>query len=363
MATIDKFLKETDSISSFFSRLNTQEVRIPPQMYEVMHDPEFKKAKEEKTYSKMYDIIFKKALELANGDVEKALFISLISIDLRDRGLSGAIQGPRGHTIVPLGIFDNEEMKTSVIGSRYDAAQHFFGYALLAKKFGKRAALAYSSTTKTQALAHLGRFFRDRHVGIDPDFGLDNGFKIDGGLSPTSWFQGEDLRVRPDYDKKADKLYNNMGSNFGSLISKNPRALPSQVITDPKYQPLLNEIGVPQDRSNTWSVKPKEAMIEGKTKYIYKNIGSMEFKSDKLNIPSADIENGEITFIPISNGNTINDCINHKNSKLFNLGEYTVLQLNFGDSKECQRFFKQNKQEMIIIHRNRRYHLTTNPEN
>jgi len=276
-ATIQNYLNRTSDPVSFLKRFDEHAVRIPARMYELLNDPDFDQARATRHHTKMYDLIFQKAMDIAGQDVEKALFISMLTIDLRDRGACGAIEGFRGKTIVPISIFDNELTEASVVGKRSDAAQHFFASAMLTNKFGSTMATGYSKSTKLEWGKFFGRAFRTLHWGNDPDF---DEFDFDGkmlfALSPTYRMQGEDLRYKPEYDKLADKHADRLGIEFAERLKNNAAILPSSVINDPNFSNFEAQIGLPKDKSQPWILEPDEAKI--KVTDVRRTSGHTEFK-------------------------------------------------------------------------------------
>lgn len=123
-----------------FARLNGRNIerwydnhttRIPPKMFELFDDAEFKKAHAEKKYSKVMDMIFAKAKDVMGpGQTKEALMVSLLFVDMRQRGPCGAVFGLRGKHGAPKSIYDGEEF-SELVGNRLDAAQHFFGYSMM----------------------------------------------------------------------------------------------------------------------------------------------------------------------------------------------------------------------------------------
>lgn len=275
--TIQNYLNRTSDPINFLNRFYAHSIRIPPRMYELLNDPDFIEARTTRHYTKMYDLIFQKAMDIADQHVEKALFICMLTIEARDRGACGAIKGYRGSTIIPVSIFDNEITEASVVKNRYDAAQHFFANAMMTNKFGSNVATGYSKTTKLEWGKFLGRASRILHKGNDPDF---DEFDPDGKaffiFSPTYRIQGEDLRYRPEYDKLGDKHADRLGIEFAERLKTNTSTLPSAVINDPKFAEFESYIGLPKDKSKPWILEPDEAKI--KVIDVRRTLDFIEFK-------------------------------------------------------------------------------------
>lgn len=352
--TIKRFLDQSSSPLAFLRRLNEHSIRIPPQMYDLLKDPEFIKARESRQNSKMYDLLFKQAMKLADNDVAQALFIALLSVDLRDRGPCGAIEGIRGHGLVPRSIFDNEAPEASVIGARYDAAQHFFGYAMLAQKFGAKAAQSYSNISKSEWQKSFGRFFRNLHDGGEPDFDQDDSFRPP---IVAYWYQGADLRYRPEYDKLADLHYNRLGIAFGERLMTSAESKPSEVIRDPKFKKFEFEMGLPHDRTNPWVQEPKEAEIGISS--ILKKPTTNEIIFLLEPPPSlnwAQVEPQKVQITTLGTVKEIQNCVQD-----FTLRPHNRMTLHLAESAECKGLYNDSNQKFLFRFKGRSYFFGTNP--
>jgi len=250
--TVAEYIAENGNAVNAFSLIMGPNIRIPPGMYTLLEDPGYIQAREERLYSTMYDMLFTRAFEIAKGNIEHALLISLLTVDLRDRGLCGAIRGRRGRGLVPKGIFDREVPEKSVIGNRLDAGQHFFGYALLAQYYRSEQLMAYSHISKGwEPYKYIGRFFRTLHGG-DLDTGYD---PAPMGIITETIYKGDDLKLRPEFDKNADIHYNRLGTAFGERLGQDPSTMPSQVINDPDFDVYEAAMGLPPDteRASLWT--------------------------------------------------------------------------------------------------------------
>ncbi len=364
-ATFASYNASHQSLLSLQDRLNEHGLRIPERMYELLTDPAFTAARDAKRYSEMYDRIFAKAREVTNGDVRQALLVSLLTTDLRERGPAGAIHGTRGQRLVPLSIFDNEDPTGSVIGNRYDAAQHFFGYALLAYDAGASASAIISTVSKAELARSFGRFTRNLHFGRDPDFGAD---KIVSPFGPAQYITpiDADWRLRPRYDHLADLHYNNMGIAMATALRTDPTTTPSSVINRPDWENERRAFELPADRSQPWSVTPREALIRGAVDVHAANNGTRRvlvalnygYKSpdddtpvhrlnDHLTIPYDQIS--ELTYVPLLDGKPRPDlvAVQHYDSYALVAGADT------------DRFVSQRDMRFLVGHRGYTYVLST----
>jgi hypothetical protein len=239
--TIDRFVA-SHSKTNYSAYLNNRTLRIPPKMYEILDDPAFRRAHAEKKYTAALDIIYRKALEVSNGDKFKAKFISLLITDVRQRGPCGAIRGKRGKSIVPQSIFDGE-VGSILYPNRLDATQHFFGYALMRDLTGGdlSPAVSYLGKKNQYYFPKISNLFDNFHIGSNV------GGDTDGDGSRRFFSSIYKAKERLKIDVERDMFYNDLGMDFGSRD-----VLPSEVINEPKLTDRKRNLGLRAPNVPEW---------------------------------------------------------------------------------------------------------------
>lgn len=242
VATIRQF---TSGMSKFKPNtiLNNHSVRVPPEMYELLDDPDFIVARNEGRFSAMMDTIFSKAKKLMDGDLISALFVCLLVTDMRERGPCGAVHGLRGLTVVPRSLFDHEQ-PTFFDPSRRDAAQHFFGYALSVLVYGPQVTSAYESLRKRINYYLPG--FRNFFPGI--------------GCHQTRRTFAR-VTERRKIDLRRDYFYDELGSKFAMALRYNPELLPSRIILSPGGADKRKMLGLSSRLDEPWMACDPNAEI------------------------------------------------------------------------------------------------------
>ena len=245
--TIKDFGKHVDG-ASLSSWMDNSHTRVPPQMYELFDDESFKRAREEGRYSEVMDRIYKKATDIVGPNkVKEALFTSLLFSDLRQRGPCGAVYGLRGREGVPTSIFDGEK-PSELVMNRLDAAQHFFGYALMRNLSLGRGSTVVSEVGKERQYwaPAVNEFFQRLHGDIYDYPELGANFSV---VRMGTTYSGSQ-RTRADIE--VDKLYNDLGIDFGATVNKNSSVLPSSIINSSAYDKRKTSLGLEPPNIKEW---------------------------------------------------------------------------------------------------------------
>lgn len=216
--------------------INTKYVlRVPNKMYEMQTNPEFAEAKESRKYTKMLDLMYEQSLQIARGDMGLALYFSFISSNMHARGACGAINGLRGHTIVPKSLFDNEMFEGSMIDSRQDSLQHFWALAFFSHRYPKSAVKKFGELRETL----LESMSDSNEENVQCQYKL-NLSKIEG-------------------DK--DILYNDIGLRFIQELEEDNSVRPSDIINSPEFDDRKMSLGIGPDSASPWVSIPSENMV------------------------------------------------------------------------------------------------------
>ncbi|MEQ1879029.1 MAG: hypothetical protein ABL958_20485 [Bdellovibrionia bacterium] len=243
------------TITNASAFLNNRTVRVPPEMYSLLSDPAFVELKKTNNHSAVMDRIYARALEVMGGDTFNALFVSLLITDLRNRGPCGAIYARRGRAIVPDSIFDGEE-GSLLQQNRLDAAQHFFGYALMEQLRGGFVSPIVSTVGKAQQYysPKTANWFKNLHGGTDLESGTDNLLGRGGGSSEgeNAWTTPYARKERLKIDLARDKFYNNLGMNFGLSLGLDPKLKPSDILNHSAFDDQKRGLGLGVKADGTW---------------------------------------------------------------------------------------------------------------
>ncbi len=238
------------------SWMQNPRIRVPPKMYELFTDPEFQAARTSRRFAEVMDRIYKKAQEVVGPNrTREALFVSLLFVDMRERGACGAVFGLRGRLGVPNSIFDGEE-PSDVVGNRLDAAQHFFGYALMRNlSLGSTSRIVSEVGKERQYwMPQFNKYLQSFHgSGIDaPEAGYNESYGGMGnfGISEPPWAYVGKERTRSDVE--IDKFYNNLGIEFGAQVGSRPSSLPSQVLNSRANDTKKLALGLEPSTERSW---------------------------------------------------------------------------------------------------------------
>lgn len=247
---IESFIAQNPMrITNSNAYLNNHTLRIPPEMYQIMHDQEFIQARQKRQYSKMMDLIYQSSLAVMGGNIRNALFVSLLMTDLRARGPCGSLYGRRGLEIVPPSLFDGE-MPTLVFKNRLDAPQHFFAYALLRSFSGGSASQIISvlSKERQRLFPKFTQFFDRFHrinepTGVDYDIGNPIRWMIRGEYATA-----ERTRIETD----VDKFYNELGIEFWNQLSRSQTTIPSSILNSSWAEQKKVTLGLKPSNVPSW---------------------------------------------------------------------------------------------------------------
>ena len=296
--TIQEFSKKTPhDLAHVESFINNPNIRIPVEMYELLENQSFIVARSAGNFTLMFDLIYQQALKTMNGNTFDALLVSLATTDLRNRGPCGARHGLRGRLLVPRSIF-NFEKSTVVEPSRLDAAQHFFGYALLTQLTASAAdesigvtaskMVSFLSKEKDYYMPGLTNFFQRFH-GLNDSESVSQPRKGDARIT---YMTGKTfLAERRRIDIKRDMYYNELGVRFALDQSQHTNARPSEVINDPKTRIERYKLGIasPKIRSEWAAFDPNRAPI-----IVYnRGLAQTSERALKIKIDIVQIVNGD----------------------------------------------------------------------
>lgn len=212
-----------DSEDSFTSAYIPFYPRVPQKITQLSMDQDYTNLLAAGDYLQATDYLFAKSRDFADGDLTIALYTSFLATYMHSRGSCGAINGLRGRGLVMPSIFSQEKFNGSVIRTRWDAPQHFFGNAFLAHFINRPVAwLAFS-------LRDLIDFHAPETKACDF------------------------VRRVSEHDSETDALYDSMGRHFAKLLSRDKSALPSTAIKDKRFDEAKETLGI-QSGDEPWTM-------------------------------------------------------------------------------------------------------------
>lgn len=245
-ATIKGKVADSSASRSLGLLSPNEETRVHRGMYSLLDSKDFREARDRSDNTKMVDLLWARALELMKGDKTAALYLALLSTDLRTRGPCGSFYARRGRELVPSTVFDGEK-PSAFKEHRLDALQHFFGYALLQHIEGQAVSEVVSKISKDKDYysPRLTNLFKHLHVLRSREATKDSG---GFDLITSQYFE----RERTGNDIEVDKFYNKLGIEFGRRLSKDGNSKPSSILNDTKYNSDRRDVGLASVGARDW---------------------------------------------------------------------------------------------------------------